>query len=427
VIDNITLSSEQQRALSMVKDWYHDPGSDQVFRLFGHAGVGKTTIAKIIVSELGLRQDEVLYGAYTGKAAYRLAEKGCYGAMTIHKMIYVPVFKARDHIEKLIQEHAEESDPVRKAELARQIDEEERNISQPGFTLNPDSPLQNARLCIIDEVSMVNDRMAYDLLSFGVKILVLGDPAQLPPVRGTGYFMTEPDILLTEPQRFGGLSSVLKVATMVRHEEKVVGMVAGDDDGPVSGRWNRPITIEQALRFDVILVWRNDTRWRINRMIRRARGFDGDYPNDGERIIILSNNYDLGVYNGQELVVRGEVENNNGVLTLRAEDSIGGVLGDRYPRLPLLPGGFVNKKSQEAAERTARGMRIGKGVGVATFAHAITTHKSQGSEWDKVLVIDESAGIKYMSGDEQARQWLYTAVTRAGKQVVIAPEIAGAG
>jgi exodeoxyribonuclease-5 len=64
---------------------------------------------------------------------------------------------------------------------------------------------------------------------------------------------------------------------------------------------------------------------------------------------------------------------------------------------------------------------------VATFAHAITTHKSQGSEWDKVLVIDESAGIKYMSGDEQARQWLYTAVTRAGKQVVIAPEIAGAG
>ena len=45
---------------------------------------------------------------------------------------------------------------------------------------------------------MVDERLGQDLLSFNVPVLVLGDPAQLPPVAGAGFFMGEPDVMLTE-------------------------------------------------------------------------------------------------------------------------------------------------------------------------------------------------------------------------------------
>jgi exodeoxyribonuclease-5 len=420
--DTVTLSPDQLRAVETVKQWWTDQDR-QVFRLFGHAGVGKTFLAKHIVAELGIAPNEVYYAAFTGKAAYRLRQKGCFGAMTIHKLIYIPVMRAKQRLEELLREH-EKAGTARRLELAKLIEEERKALSQPGFVLNPDSPLNDAKLVVIDEVSMVNDKMAADLLSFGVPVLVIGDPAQLPPVRGTGYFMNdEPDVLLTEPQRFGGLSSVIKVATAIRHGDGrnfgVDGMIAGDDDGPPSGRWDRPITVEQAMRFSAIVCWKNDTRWRINRMLRAAHGYDGDIPNPGEKVIILANNYDLGVYNGQQLRVTG-ARTRDGIMDLTGVDMDG---EDAPYEIPVLLGGFLGKKQQEQAEREARGMRVGRGTGVATFSYAITTHKFQGSDADKVLVIDESHGVRYMSGDDQARAWLYTSVTRAAKQTIIAPGI----
>ena len=60
--------------------------------------------------------------------------------------------------------------------------------------LNEDSPAAKASLIVIDECSMVDEELGRDLLSFGKKVLVLGDPAQLPPVKGGGFFTEqEPD------------------------------------------------------------------------------------------------------------------------------------------------------------------------------------------------------------------------------------------
>ena len=144
-------SREQAAAIDKVGRWLK-AGEPQVFRLFGYAGVGKTTLARHVAEGAA---GEAAFAAFTGKAALVMRAKGCAGASTIHALIY------------------------RASEGAE---------GAPTFTLNEDGPASRAGLIVIDECSMVDAELARDLLSFGKPILVLGDPFQLPPVKGGGYF-----------------------------------------------------------------------------------------------------------------------------------------------------------------------------------------------------------------------------------------------
>ena len=172
---------QQAKAITAVSDWFKNPKGKQVFRLFGYAGTGKTTIARSIADGISGR---VIFGAFTGKAALVLRSKGCTNANTIHSMIY-------------------------------KLDDDTK--SQPEFVLNPDSDVRNARLIIIDECSMVDEVLGKDLLSFGTKVLVLGDPAQLPPVKGQGFFINaEPDVILTEIHRQAADNPIIRMSMEIR-------------------------------------------------------------------------------------------------------------------------------------------------------------------------------------------------------------------
>jgi len=154
----------QDNALKSVADWLKaGPGRNgtrQVFRLFGYAGTGKTTLARHIAEDT---DGDVKFAAFTGKAASVMRGKGCRGASTIHSLIY----RARESGEEI-----------------------------PNFDLWDEAPASKAELIIIDECSMVDAELGRDLLSFGVPVLVLGDPAQLPPIQGGGFFTnTEPDAI----------------------------------------------------------------------------------------------------------------------------------------------------------------------------------------------------------------------------------------
>ena len=76
-------TGEQRAALDKVGRWLN-AGEPQVFRLFGYAGVGKTTLARHVAG--GAK--EAAYAAFTGKAALVMRSKGCTGATTIHALIY---------------------------------------------------------------------------------------------------------------------------------------------------------------------------------------------------------------------------------------------------------------------------------------------------------------------------------------------------
>src|SRR5208283_2536336 len=93
----------------------------------------------------------------------------------------------------------------------------ESETEEPSFVLNEDSEAARAKLIIVDECSMVDEELGRDLLSFGRKVLVLGDPAQLPPVKGGGYFTeAEPDVMLTEVHRQAADNPIIRLSMAIR-------------------------------------------------------------------------------------------------------------------------------------------------------------------------------------------------------------------
>ena len=193
---NITLSQAQGRAIAAIRDWFETRRHDQqIFRLFGYAGTGKTTITAMAIEALGLEAmtpgglGGVLFAAFTGKAALVMTRKGT-PAQTIHSLIYRVSEATPEEIERVTEDlSALRHDLPRMGPAERdfamtriaQLEMRLEDIHQPKFLLNEQSILRDADLLVLDEVSMVGEDLGRDLLAFGKPILVLGDPGQLPP------------------------------------------------------------------------------------------------------------------------------------------------------------------------------------------------------------------------------------------------------
>ena len=406
-------SPQQDRALMAADRWYRESGK-QVFHLFGYAGTGKTTLAKHLASGI---DGEVLFGAYTGKAAHVLRTKGCHNATTIHSLIYRSRDKSKARLKELQKELGELINELKDEEqeyidnhprvkkLREEIREEARNASQPMFILNHDSPVKDAPAIFIDECSMVDAQMAQDLLSFGTPVLVLGDPAQLPPVGGAGYFTenVKPDVMLDEIHRQAEESPIIRMATKVRQQE-ILELGDWGNDCHVYPRGTK-LPSEQILGYDQILVGKNATRHATNSKIRQLLGFDDKFPVIGDRLVCLRNNSELGLLNGAiftatsiDGVMDGKVH-----MTVQPEDSSMSV------SVAALEQHFLGHGKELDTQYWLRseGQEF-------DYGYALTVHKSQGSQWDNVCVFDESGVFR-----NQRFRWLYTAITRAAEKVTV--------
>ena len=368
----IELTQQQGEAVKKIQNWMEwDTFCQPVFRLFGYAGTGKTTIATEIASLLGGR---VVFGAFTGKAAQVMRNKGCSNAMTIHLMIYHPVADSRGNV---------------KFERKRR----------------GESEVCGADLIIIDECSMVNEVLATDLMSFGVPILVIGDPAQLPPVTGTGFFTNaEPDALLTEIHRQALDNPIIAMSMKVRlGEELKVGSYG--DSKVISGK---QFTREDALGADQIIVGKNVTRVKTNTRMRQLL-LNGSYrplPVAGEKLVCLRNDRKIGILNGSMWGTTGvDLDTGRRDFIEVSVDSLDGE--DRHLTSYAASHFFLGKECDLTYEQR-------KGTADFTYGYALTAHKAQGSQWDDVLLFDESHCFR-----ENSRQWLYTALTRAAQRVTI--------
>jgi exodeoxyribonuclease-5 len=416
------LSKQQDEALAAIVDWFagQQDWTTEPFRLFGPAGTGKTTLAREVGPALGVQP---IFAAYTGKAANVLRSKGCQPAGTLHSLIYKPTSNAEakrklaaaqeemSRLEELNRYHAE-YDGHRLAELHAEIAELEKQVTTIGWEWNPDSELADAALLILDEVSMVDRKLADDVERFGTPVLVLGDPEQLEPVGGEGYYTNAaPDYSLTEIHRQALDSPVLELATRIRtSKDRRLGMTAADLTDH---------DIDFAMKHDQILCWRNATRWMAVGKLRARMGLPAGQVAHGDRIMCLANNKDLGVFNGQQFYVLSADPGPLGpTLTVRDDNGV-------ERTILAFNSGFQGEAEEKAAKQRWEG---GKGNRMlATFAQAITVHKSQGSEWPAVYVVNETPGMIAMTasrkGEEeaitQARRWLYTAVTRASDRVTI--------
>ncbi|MBE7186286.1 MAG: AAA family ATPase, partial [Methylobacterium mesophilicum] len=261
-------SPQQDDALKAVGDWLKR-GDQQLFRLFGYAGTGKTTLAKHFASHV---DGTVQFAAFTGKAAQVLRSKGAKNARTIHSLIYRP--------------RGEET-----------VEDEEKGTSRvsPTFSLNRQSPIAKAKLIVVDECSMVDEALGRDLLTFGKPVLVLGDPGQLPPVSGGGFFTeAEPDFLLTEIHRQARDNPIVALAQTVREG----GTLDYGDFGAARVISRRDVEREAVMKADQVLVGTNRTRRRYNARLRELKGFDGPLPRAGDKLVCLRNDPAKSLLNG---------------------------------------------------------------------------------------------------------------------------------
>jgi len=387
----------QAEAKRLVGEWLRS--GRQIFRLFGYAGTGKTTIARALAE--GLR---VGYCAYTGKAALQMRRAGCHEPTTIHRLIYQPAGASEARLDAL---EGERDDPAtddgRRRELAAEIATEERRLRTPRFSLKPPDALQDRDLLVVDECSMVDDQMAKDLLSFGVKLLVLGDPAQLPPVNGGEGALTReaPDVLLTEVHRQAEGSPILRLATFVREGGDLWSLAGRGVEGCeiIAGTIDR----KRAIECDQVIVGKNDTRHAFNAWARKHLGFSGPIPQVGEKVVCLRNNHDLEILNGETFWVH-EVQ------TPEA----------KWPTLALSrdkdsgKASVVTKVHRDLFDGCDPPYRESGAASWFGYGYAMTAHKAQGSGWDRVAVVDQSFVAR-----GHRRRWVYTAITRAAKELVI--------
>jgi exodeoxyribonuclease-5 len=172
---------------------------------------------------------------------------------------------------------------------------------------------------------------------------------------------------------------------------------------------------EQMLRGGQVICGRNATRIQLNTAMKEAAGFRAVYPSGaGEKIICLKNRNDLGIVNGMFLElsdVRDETEHCFSAV-VHSED--GETLGTGDERHFIYKGHFEDHVAPDR-ERERRDHWIRKGLIEAVWGYAITCHKAQGSAWPNVLVFDDGLG---RTAQDRSR-WLYTAITRAEKGLVI--------
>lgn len=400
-------SPQQARALDQTADWIQSRDR-QIFYLAGFAGTGKTTLAQHLASGVN---GNVLFMAFTGKAASVLRKRGCPQATTIHRSIYhVPeVDKAllADLAQQLVKAREDKDQ-----ELITQIRDaivKERSKRDLRFALNPDSVVRDASLVVLDECSMVASDLAADLLSFGTPVLVLGDPGQLPPVKGAGYFTNrKPDILLTEIHRQAADNPIIKLATTIREG----GKVADGEYGESSKRARSDVDTGFLAGADQVITGTNKLRRALNLRIRKHLGYTAPYPQEGEKLVCLKNNHNIGLLNG--VICRADTD-----AILDEEDEALGVdiscEGVKLPALAVDPEPF--QAYQPGYEELLTDSRLlGQGNGGEQFdwGYAMTVHKAQGSQWPHVVLVDDRFGHW---DPKMRRQWLYTAVTRAQDKV----------
>lgn len=359
-----TWSPQQEAALKQVSNWIRS-SSEQVFRLFGYAGTGKTTLAREIAADI---KGPVLYGAFTGKAAQVLRQKGCKDASTIHSMIYKMV---------------------------------ENDDGTHEFKLNRHSEVRGADLVIIDECSMVDEVLGRDLLSFGTKILVLGDPAQLPPVKGGGFFTShQPHVMLTEVHRQARGNPIIDLSMKIRTGQRITR----GDFGNVRIINSSEVETQEVVDADQVLVGLNRTREQYNRRLRQLLGHTGELPVPGDRLVCLKNNREIGLFNGAIWNFK------------------------RRKKIPMQPAYKFWIESEDASveldctvlaacfDGTLAEMSWPekRGFDEFTYGYALTVHKSQGSQWDNVYLFNESGSFR-----DDAARWLYTGVTRAAERLTV--------
>jgi exodeoxyribonuclease V len=433
------LNKQQEEVVQLVKEWFgtYRETKKQVFTIAGYAGTGKTfTINYLVENILNLKPYQVAFGTPTGKAASVLIQKG-QEASTIHRLIYTPI----------------------ETEIKTKINGEEVRSKRIDFVKKDTIP--DYKLIVIDEISMVEEEIMKDLLSYGIPILCTGDIGQLPAIFKSNDFLQHPDYILTEIVRQAADNPIVQLATMARNKIPIPFGIYGKEVIVIP---REALRIDQMqnmlLNADQVICGTNSMRNYLNNEIRSLKGIDiikNKLPLKGEKIICTVNNWLLYIDTSERYnLVNGtmgfsencNMEDDNiklGKISFIPdflEETANDVLFDSgifteqeytydmHQRVFIMPNRkYILKEAPRSKQegetmqdyrarlmkyvRASKESMSEKQINRIDFGYAITVHKAQGSEWNKIVVFDES----FMFSDSE--KWLYTAITRAKKRLVL--------
>lgn len=348
---SIRLSEEQERGADAVIEWREAfPAGRQTFMFGGYAGTGKTTLLSHLVNIL----PQPIVCTPTGKASDVLRSKGV-DSQTIHRTIY----------------------------------------EYSGDTVCRKKSLRGKTL-IVDEASMVNLQLLKDLCAFNLPVLFFGDHGQLEPIGSDPQIMARCQFRLEEIHRQALDNPIIRLSKAWRENRYVPYWT--DPQGRCAIIPKREAYKHLHDGHQVICGY-NKSRVRLNNEIRKYAG-RGPLPEVGERLMIVQNNVHFDVFNGQMCEVVGvyTIHDKTIELDVRFEDG-------RIVCAPFILGQFH-------AEQTLK-IRPKRSL-LAMFGNAINAHKSQGSEYDSVLIIEE------IHPDWDPCRWRYTTTTRGKKRVIYA-------
>lgn len=363
----------------------------------GYAGTGKSTLVRYIIDALDIEEDRVCHCAFTGKAAEVLKKKGNKNVATLHRLLY-------EHIPR----------------------------PAGGFFRKP-KPFIDYDVIVVDEVSMAPKSLMELLFKHQVYVICLGDPFQLPPIDKDedNHLLDDPHIFLDEIMRQEEDSEIIQLTMKIRNQEPIdyfngneVKIIPYSDLNTGVLQWG-----------DQILTATNAKRQAINNQMRALQGRTGE-PVDGDKIICLRNYWDDSSLNGDALI-NGTI----GILqnSFQTWREIPRFVQSDIRKFDVLVGDLVVPETNDVYQMTEMdrqmiitgekccdwrlSYKLGKlrpkyGEIVPkefTYAYAITTHKSQGSEWPKVVVLEE----KFPFDKVEHARWLYTACTRSSEKLVL--------
>lgn len=410
----ITLSEQQQAACDRFAEWYeaYPEVPRKFFVLQGFAGTGKSFTVNHIMEQLELAP---VYMTYTGKAALVLQKYSKLDARTIHSTCYRYIPPNAKQLEELYDARKDAS-----GEALKDIDTKLKQMSSPKFEFNPHAFEEDPPdVIVLDECSMVDEDILNDLLRYEIPIMALGDSGQLRPVHGTGALFTgPPDAELTEIRRQALQSPIVDWSMRARTKKALPPTDPqnwrNDEAAKISVGIARSLLQDLFDAHDIAICWKNATRQSLNSTRRQQLGFHGTYPRKGERLQIIKNDKEKGLFNGQfaDVVDVGELTDYGMDVIIQPE-------GVDEPMTVSLMRAMFDEYFDSDAGKSVPPWEFRKHV-QADFGYAITCHKAQGSQWDNVLIFEENVFGWNKPGNLELRaEWLYTAITRAVKKLTL--------
>lgn len=387
----MVLTKIQEQGLKIAVDRYKH--NEAYTCIAGYAGTGKSTLINFIVDALNIPKEKVCYIAYTGKAALVLKEKGCTNAMTAHRLLY-------------------QSYPRDDGTFYHKVRR----------------PIDGYDLIVVDEISMLPEDMWDLLLSHGIHVIALGDPFQLPAITKNNNVLDHPHIFLDEIMRQAQESEIVRL-TMSLREFKPLELTQGNELMVVDFK---DLNTGMYTWADQVIAATNATRRYINNTIRELKfNVKDTMPIENDRVICLRNYWDHPSAMG-DVMVNGSIGYLANPQEVQAPFIRKAIKADFLPEEytdedfnlspidlafrdlnmdhQLLTEGepTVNKKNWKKIPKRYKPFEF-------DYAYCITCWKAQGSEYNKVLVLEE--GFPYDKIDHY--KYLYTAATRAKEKLVI--------